>query len=95
MADKACECMRDLNDVVSMSLRLMEGIADNNWERASLYRDLTEKSVKDVGKCAGVDLTKALSTLENAKEFIEKKETYRAMRTLEDAFWETIAFVCR
>jgi len=94
---KACKCMRELNHLNSMELMLMEALADKRWDTAETYRKIVEDTIKDVGKCAKVDLTTALDTMKNTKEYIEKKEEgiRLVLRTLEDAFWNTIFKVCQ
>lgn len=95
--DKACECKIEVNHLNSMQLMLMEALADKDWPRAETYRKIVEDTIKDVGKCAKVDLTPALDTMKNTKQYIEMKEEgiRVTLRTLEDAFWNTLFRVCQ
>ena len=96
MADKACECKRELNHLNSMNLMLMEALADRDWGRAQTYLGIVEDTIKGVGKCARVDVSHALDDLKNTKKYIDMKEegVRLTLRTLEDAFWETIFHIC-
>jgi len=94
--NKACECKIELNHLNSMMLMLMEALADRRWKDAKFYEDVVEDTIKDVAKCAGIDPRIPLSYLENTDKYIDMKEEgiRLTLRTLEDAFWHTIAKVC-
>jgi len=95
--NKACECMRELNHLNSMQLMLMEALADKRWDSAETYREIVQDTIKEVAKCAKIDPAIPLSYMENTKKYIEMKEEgiRLTLRTLEDAFWHTIANVCK
>jgi len=94
--NKACECKVQLNHLNSMQLMLMEALADKRWDAAKHYLNVVKDAIKEAGECAGVDVKPALNTLEKTGEYIEMKEEgiRLTLRTLEDAFWETIFHVC-